>query len=373
VLKRQFLLQFAYSPFGGTSGIVRVVSLRMPQFRVDIPLEMSPYVHQVEASTRAFVRRFDLAATEADRHHHERSLLGTLMSRAYPHSGLTELALVTDWISCMLVLDDQFDETDLGLAPDRLRAVAAEIISWLRADGVVEDPATAGAEFPLTAVFRPAFADLWRRTREYTSPTWRRRMAGHIAAFFDTCAWEAENRLAHRVPTFKEYLDRRGIALMPYLDLIEVTTHAEVPEEIYQLPEFVELNQALSDADLWTNDIFSCEKEALLGDPHNMVLVYQHEFGVDMQTAVDVAGEMTQERFDRFAELSRMFPDEVLGDDVDPSTQDLIRAHVAGLGSWLTGQLQWRYESLRFDPTRPEVISAAGTTPLASSSLRGED
>ncbi len=325
----------------------------MPEIRVDFPTEISPFVDDVEASTRAFVRRFDLAATEADRRHHERALFGTLMSRAYPHAGRAELGLVTDWVSTMLVLDDYFDETDLGLAPDELRAVTAEILSWLRADGVVADPATGGAKHPVTVVFRPAVADLWRRTCEYTSPTWRARLAGHFGEFFETCVWEAENRLADRTPGLKEYLANRSRSfLLPYLDLVEVTTHAEVPEEIYRLPEFTEMNQALSDADLGTNDLFTCEKEAALGDQHNLVLVYQHEHDTDLQTAVDAVGAMTQERYDRFSELSRMFPDEVLGADADPSTKDLIRTHVACLRSWLTGQLRWRFETKRADPNR---------------------
>ncbi|MER7789191.1 hypothetical protein [Streptomyces sp. NPDC097640] len=342
------------------------MTLQYPPIRADFPAEISPFVDQVEDSTRAFVRRFGLVPDEASRLHHERSLLGTLMSRAYPHAEPTELALVTDWISCMLVLDDQFDETDLGLAPERLRLVCDAVLGWLTPDGsVAKAPSAAtAAEHSLLAVFRPAFADLWRRTRPYTSDTWRIRMAGHIAAFFEVCVWEAENRRAGRVPGLEEYIRMRGRALMPYLDLIEVTTHAEVPPEIYRLPEFTELNQSLSDADLWTNDLFSCEKEDLLGDPHNLVLVHRHAHGTDLQTSADAVGAMIQGRFDRFTELSRAFPAVPLGDGLDPDLTRMLRRHVAGLRSWLSGQLQWRYETLRFDPGRPEVISATGSTPL---------
>ncbi|MEV0370854.1 hypothetical protein AB0I10_13635 [Streptomyces sp. NPDC050636] len=318
----------------------------------------------MEESTRAFVRRFGLVPDEGARRHHERSLLGTLMSRAYPHSGPVELALVTDWISCMLVLDDQFDETRLGQEPERLRKVCDEVLGWLTADGIVTEGPSASVDRSITRAFRPAYADLWRRTAPYTSDTWRARLAGHIGAFFETCVWEAENRLTGRTPGLDEYIGHRGRALMPYLDLIEVTTHAEIPEEIYRLPEFTEMNQALSDADLWTNDLFSCEKEALLGDPHNLVLVHQHEHGTDLQTAADAVGEMVQDRFDRFTELSRTFPGPALAAELPPAGIDMLHRHVEGMRSWLSGQLQWRVETLRFDPTRPEVTSATGSTPL---------
>ncbi|AYN39408.1 hypothetical protein D9753_11340 [Streptomyces dangxiongensis] len=340
------------------------MTLSMPPLRSDFPARISPFTDSVEQSTRAFVDRFGLVPDQASRDHHARSLLGTLMSRAYPDSGERELALVTDWISCMLVLDDQFDETQLGQDPDRLRRVCDEVLGWLPADGTVPERPPAPVEASLSRVFRPAYADLWRRTAPYTSATWRARFAGHIGAFFDTCVWEARNRLTGRVPSVAEYIDHRGRALMPYLDLIEVTTHAEVPEEIYRLPEFTEMNQALSDADLWTNDLFSCEKEALLGDPHNLVLVHRHEHGCDLQTSVDAVGAMVQERFDRFTELSRSFPGPVLAADLSPAGRASLSHHIEGLRSWLSGQLQWRYETGRFDPTRPEVVSATGSTPL---------
>ncbi|WP_406055733.1 hypothetical protein OG462_07650 [Streptomyces sp. NBC_01077] len=339
------------------------MSLRMPHIHVEFPPELSPFADRAEAGARAFVSRFGLAPDEAARRHHERSLLGTLMGRAYPHSGAEELQLVTDWISCMLVLDDQFDETSLGTEPERLREVCDEVLGWFTEDGSVDD-APGPAAHTLTQVFRPAYADLWRRTAPLTSPAWRRRLAAHIGAFFDTCVWESENRLTGRVPGLDEYIGHRGRALMPYLDLIEVTTHFEVPEEIYTLPAFAEMNAALSDADLWTNDLFSCEKEALLGDPHNLVLVHRHAHGTDLQTAADAVGEMVQGRFDRFTELSSSFVERLTPAQRELLPADRLERHVAGLRSWLTGQLQWRFETQRFDPTRPEVTSAAGSTPL---------
>ena len=111
----------------------------MPHIHVEFSPELSPYAQQAEAGTRAFVARYGLAPDEAARRHHERSLLGTLMGRAYPHAGASELQLVTDWISTMLVLDDQFDETSLGTDPARLRQVCDEVLGWFTTDGSVDD------------------------------------------------------------------------------------------------------------------------------------------------------------------------------------------------------------------------------------------
>ncbi|MFF4077775.1 hypothetical protein ACFYZN_00025 [Streptomyces sp. NPDC001777] len=338
-------------------------ALQMPHINVEFLPRISPLAKRVEGHTREFVGKYGLVPDEVSRRHHEDSLLGTLMARAYPYAGFDELALVTDWISCMLVLDDQFDETRLGAEPDRLREVCATVLGWLPSEGVAPVAGTAG-EDSFTAAFRPAFHDLWERTCARTTPVWRRRFTTHIADFFETCAWEAANRAAGRPPEFEEYLRMRGCALMPYLDLVEVARHWEVPDAVYGLPEFTEMNRALSDADLWTNDLFSCEKEALLGDPHNLVLVHQRTHATDLQTAADAVAVMIQARADRFTELAAGCYENARRAGADDSMREALEHHVEGLRTWLSGQLQWRFETGRFDPDRPEIVDASGITPL---------
>lgn len=335
----------------------------MPHINVEFLPHISPLADRVEGHTREFVRRFGLVPDDASRRHHENSLLGTLMARAYPYAEFAELALVTDWISCMLVLDDQFDETRLGTEPDRLRQVCATVLGWLPPEGVPPLPDTA-AEDSFTAAFRPAFRDLWERTCTHTTPVWRKRFTKHIAAFFETCVWEAANRSTGRLPELDEYLRMRGCALMPYLDLVEVARHWEVPEAVYGLSEFAEMNQALSDADLWTNDLFSCEKEALLGDPHNLVLVHRRAHGTDLQVAADAVAVMIQARADRFTALAARCYENARRAGGDDQMREALERHVEGLRTWLSGQLQWRFETGRFDPARPEVVDASGITPL---------
>jgi hypothetical protein len=332
------------------------VGLRPPDLQVPFPLEINPSARHAEQHGRDFVRRFGLVPGEASRRHHDESLLGTLIARTYPTAARADIELITDWMSCMLVVDDQFDETELGIQPDRLRQVADQILEWLPVTG--GPPAGGGRESPFAA----AFTDLWQRTCVHMSVEWRRRFVGHVDRFFDCCRWEAHNRLHRLVPGLAEYRSMRGRALMPYLDFIELTTRAEIPDPIYHRPELTELYQSLSDAVLWTNDLFSCEKEALLGDVHNLVLVYQHAHGTDLQTAADVAGEMIQDRIDTFVTLVREFREGRLLSHIDGDLRDTLDRHVTAMCSWLRGQLQWRYETHRFDPDRPEILTAADSS-----------
>jgi hypothetical protein len=317
--------------------------VRLPVLDVPFPLGTNPATERAERHGRDFVRRFGLISDEAALAHHDGSLLGSLIGHAYPEAAPADLELVTDWIGCNLVLDDLFDETELGRHPDRMREYCRRVIGWLP---VGDEPAAAD-----DSPFAAAYADLWRRARLVMSRGWCRRFVGHFESFLDCCCWEAENRLTGRIPSPRRYRAMRGRALMPYLDLIELTRHAEIPDEVYRLPAFTELNQALSDAVLWTNDMFSCEKEELLGDVHNLVTAYRHADGMSMQEAVDLVGVLIQDRINEFAELAdRFVADQVPG--ADGGLRDQLSGHLSTMRAWLRGQLEWRYETYRFSPDR---------------------
>lgn len=323
---------------------LRVDSIvKLPVLDVPFPLGTNPATERAEQHGRDFVRRFGLVSDEAALAHHDGSLLGSLIGHAYPEAAAADLELVTDWIGCNLVLDDLFDETELGRQPGRMREYCRRVISWLP---VGDEPVPAD-DSPFVA----AYGDLWRRARLVMSQGWCRRFVAHFGSFLDCCCWEAENRLAGRIPSPERYRVMRGRALMPYLDLIELTRHAEIPDEVYELPAFTELNQALSDAVLWTNDMFSCEKEELLGDVHNLVTAYRHADGLGMQQAVDLVGTLIQDRIDRFAEFARRFVDEQLP-GADDELHHLVSGHLRTMRSWLRGQLEWRYETHRFSADR---------------------
>lgn len=125
-----------------------------------------------------------------------------------------------------------------------------------------------------------------------------------------------------------------------------MATGAELPEPDDQPADLVELHRAVSDADLWTNDLFSCVQEAERGDPHNLVLVLAEARNRAPDDAVRDVAEMVQGRIDTVARLvSRVEEHGVPG-----LSDSGLAAHLHSLQCWVSGQLVWRYETGRFVP-----------------------
>ncbi|BCK56087.1 terpene synthase family protein [Nocardia wallacei] len=312
--------------------------MRFPSLPIPFAASINPYAERAERHCRWFVRHFGLVTTDEAERHFDESLLGILVSRACPRADRETVELLADWMGCNLVLDDLFDETDIGEEPPRLRAFCDRVLDWLREDG---------SAAPDDSPFARAYTDIWTRTCARASPTWRRRFREHFGQFLSRCVWEANNRRSGVIPGVDEYLRMRACAFMPYIDLLELVGHREIPEHLYRTAIVSELNQTLSDCVLWTNDLFSCEKEYTLGDVHNLVIVLAEEKRISLQQAADIVGDMIRDRIDRFADISTAIAGSWALEHTDMPTRDILIGHVDNMRSWLSGQMQWRFETKR--------------------------
>lgn len=313
--------------------------MRYPNLSIPFPLETNPFAEQAEQHGRWFVRHFGLVTTEEAKRHFDESLLGILVSRACPRADQETIELIADWMACNLVLDDLFDETEIGEDPDQLREFCIQMLTWLPEEG----PLIARDDSP----FARAYTDLWARTSARTSLVWRRRFREHFGLFLNRCVWESNNRKNGVTPGVDEYLRMRACAFMPYIDLLELVARYEIPEYLYQTSIISELNQSLSDCVLWTNDIYSCEKEYSLGDVHNLVVVLAGAKSIDLQEAADIVGDKIRSRIDEFASVSTEIVEAWAPGQADPSTRTALVEHVYNMRSWLRGQMQWRFETKR--------------------------
>lgn len=322
--------------------------MRYPEFHIPFPLAINPYADRAEQHGREFVRRFDLVLTDDAKRHFDESLLGILVSSACPRADRVTLELLADWMACNLVLDDLFDETEIGMDPIRLRKLCDQVVAWLPATG----PVANHDDSP----FARAYADLWKRSCVHMGPTWRQRFNHHFAEFFNRCVWEAENRKNQRIPPVDEYIKMRACGFMPYVDLLELAAHWEIPQDIYSAEIFGELNLALSESILWMNDLFSSEKEYRLGDVHNLVVVIRHADGIDLQTAADAVSEMIQGRINDFVTLSQRFSEEYIPTWHDSLVRAALTRHITNMRSWMRGQLHWRYQTKRNEYRNLRVV-----------------
>lgn len=77
-------------------------------------------------------------------------------------------------------------------------------------------------------------------------------------------------------------------------------------------------------------------------DDHNLIVVIMHQEKVDVQTAMDIAGDMFKENMDRFFLERDNLPS--WGPEIDKQV-DLF---VDGLGYWISGNINWSFETERY-------------------------
>ncbi|MGH8534212.1 MAG: terpene synthase family protein, partial [Gammaproteobacteria bacterium] len=204
-----------------------------------------------------------------------------------------------------------------------------------------------------------ALHDLCERLRACMPRPWMMRFAYGVADYFEACEWEARNRAQGIWPEPTVYMQMRPYtgALYPLLDLIEITEGTVLPLSVRKHPLFQDLIGITRNVICWSNDIFSLEKERAHHDLHNLVLILQRHDGLSLQEAVDRVAELTGGQVRRFIELEALLPS--FGAPLDAD----VRRFIAGLRSWMRGNLDWSYESGRYGPT-------SASAPMSSSEPR---
>jgi hypothetical protein len=260
-----------------------------------------------------------------------------LIARAYPEASQSDLTLVTAWLTVTFGLDDTL-ETTLGRDPDRLRAVGARIVGYLRGEPV---------DLPYAELGRTicsALADVWRRTRDLAGPAWRERFVQHVGEYLDGNVWEATNRLTGHRPDPVEYrrMRRHSAATGMFFDLIEPLRGIELPTEVLTDPEVSALRGYADNVVAWFNDLVSWPKEQAAGDRHNLVLVLREAHGLSTVDAVYAAIAEHDNAVYAFLEArERVFA----GPCRDVEGLD---GFVADLAHWIRGNVDWSQESGRY-------------------------
>jgi hypothetical protein len=320
--------------------------------RLIATFEMFPY--QVHADVdRARAHLSDWAGQtglvgEATRTRFEKADFGWFAAMVYPIADRTGLYLTADWFAWLFMVDDQLDDGAEGRDPDRLRTVF---------DGMRAVLTGAGPAAGTAGVAVSSLANLWRRTAPLQTPRWRRRFAAHLTECLTTAAtWEAGNRRAGIVPDPATYIAKRRHtgAIYVCMDLIDVVSGLDVPDEVYDSASFRTALDAASDVVCWTNDVFSLDKERALGEVHNLVYVMQYHHGWDRATALERACAAIA---DRIVDFRRAEARLLAG---RPEHAEMLTRYTAGMRSWMRGNVDWSSRTRRYrDPATAGHLESA--------------
>jgi pentalenene synthase/avermitilol synthase len=267
------------------------------QFDVPFVARLNPAVPGAVSRHLAWLERFRLLPRAGAVDEYLDWRFPDLTARWFPAAVGRDLDLILDAYAWMVVLDGQWD-SPVGRDPVVVRDAVDNLMSVVR-----------GSRYRSCAA-ADALADIWNRQGEGMSGPWRERAAGNWERFFASVVEEAVNRRVGAVPTEAEYRNNRDTTgyMWILLDFTERLRHYEVPEVVREAPEF----QGLIRSYIWAHnviqDLFSFEREAVQGDVHNIVFVFEHHRRISRAAAIDLAVSVVREEFKAFVAAEAALP-----------------------------------------------------------------
>ncbi|OSZ57578.1 Geosmin synthase [Streptomyces pharetrae CZA14] len=206
---------------------------------------------------------------------------------------------------------------------------------------------------PVNAMER-SLIDLWGRTTAGMDEEARRGLKNAVNVMTESWVWEVSNQIQHRIPDPVDYLEMRRATFGSdmTMSLCRMGHGPSVPPEVYRSGPVRSLENAAMDFACLLNDVFSYQKEIEYeGEMHNAVLVVQNFFGIDYPAALDIVGDLLNQRMEQFEHvLATEIP--VVCEDFSLSDEERagLDSYVVALQNWMAGILNWHRSVNRYKP-----------------------
>jgi Terpene synthase family 2, C-terminal metal binding len=313
--------------------------------RSPFPYQVNEHAELARAQLTGWTLDAGLVHKESARKRFEKADFGWFVAMVYPTASASHLELVANWFAWLFLVDDQLDDGGFGRDPEWVR----RSVRLMRT--ILENPGTVPADVPAVIT---SLTDLWVRTVVDASAAWRQRFTGHLVDCLETAAvWEVGNRVQGIVPDEDTYIAKRRHtgAIYVCMDLIEIVERLDVPGRVYDSPRFAAALDAACNVVVWTNDVYSLEKERSVGEVHNLVYVVEHHRGLDRSAALAQVCAAIE------AETQRYLASEIELLRAYPRHADMLVPYLAGMRTWMRGNLDWSARTRRYQPT--DAVSPA--------------
>ncbi|MGW0802258.1 terpene synthase family protein [Nonomuraea sp. NPDC002799] len=358
----------------------RVGATRIPDLYVPFPLRLSPHLDAARRNIVDWCQAMGLLESQPgvagsavwDRDKLIDYDLSLCAAGLHPDASAEELDLASFWLAWGTYGDDYFP-----VVFGRSRNLAAAKITvdrfslFMPLDGSPPPP-------PASALER-GLADVWARTVAPMPPADRRKLRRAVETMCEGWLWELANELARHVPDPVDYLEMRRLTFGCELtmSLTRLRHSKGIPEAFYRSGPVRALENAMMDAGLLINDIFSYQKEIeFQGEVHNCVLVVQNFFDCDRAAALTIVNDLLTGRVREFEHLvANELP--IVCDDfgLDEVARQDVEAFVTELRDWLAGIRHWHLNCFRYDEAslrrhhRPPQWRLGGPTGLGTSAV----
>ncbi|THH10890.1 hypothetical protein EW145_g1025 [Phellinidium pouzarii] len=301
------------------------------------PISLHPQYKKVSLESNAWIGTYDVLRSDTYSFFTriDTPLLG---SYVYPYATYDKLRIVGDLINMTFAMDAISDEQD-GVAARSTMDLHVKVLLSGRSDD--------SAMTQMTLSFR-------ERAMEQFGPNSLRRFLTNYKNYCEAVGTEAAYRDRGMILSLEEYriFRRENGGVKPFFDLIEPCSGIDLPDMVFEDPTFKRIYNAALDMILWPNDIYSYQKEQT--EPgcasSNYITVVMKEKGLTIQQAFDYAGAEFQSLVSQFIKDKLALPSFGAAVDAD------LKYYIAGLESWVSGHLQFSFETQRyFGEDREEV------------------
>lgn len=332
----------------------RVGPSEIPDLYVPFDLKLSPHLDAARRDTVAWCGEMGMLEPQAgvagSAVWDERKVididLPLCAAGLHPDASHEELNLASFWLAWGTYGDDYFP-----VVFGRSRNLTAAKVTVARFGEFMPLDGSA-TPAPASALER-GLADVWARTAGPMPLADRRKLRVSVEQMCAAWLWELAAEIAHHVPDPVDYLEMRRLTFGSEMTMnLSRLRHSKgIPEEFYATGSMVALENAMMDAGMLINDVFSYQKEIEFdGEVHNCILVVQSFFDCDYPTALTIVNDLLTSRVQQFQHIvAEELP--IVCDDfgLDREARRDVDAFVLELHNWLAGILNWHRHCFRYD------------------------
>ena len=298
---------------------------------------LNEYHAWVEEQNLAWLSKFGLLEDADEAAEVEKAAFHALAALVHHDDPLESLELASNFISFLFYFDDMVDSatSEIGTSFQLTREVADRMMRGVH--GRV--PALGDEELPIcqasrerVAALQCALADISARLRLFTTD-----ITPYIDAmqeYLDGVVHEAQIRDVCSCFTTVEAYDALRVlvsGVRPCLELGAIVRGIQIPESVRASGPFKDMRRACNLNCSYINDLFSYQKEALVGETSNIVMVIEQASECAPRAALREAFELTSQTVVDYLRASR----ELEGGDADTA------AYMTLMENWMRGNLEW--------------------------------
>ncbi|KAG9014251.1 hypothetical protein FRB94_013561 [Tulasnella sp. JGI-2019a] len=313
-------------------------------------LHVNPHYEAASAESDAWFDSFGIHRGSR-RDEFKIAKFGLLTAMSYAQADHAHLRNCCDFMSWLFAFDDLTDDGGLRENIDGMKKAAKIMMDALR------NPKTYKTEFKVGETLR----SFWERASATASEGTQRRFVETCQLYVNAIYQQVVNRRHDQIPTFESFIQLRRdtSAVKLVFSLIEYSLNLTLPDAVFDDPIIKSLEQGANDILTWANDIYSFNVEQSKGDTQNLVVIAMHEFGLNIQQAVDHVGSRIRSRIDQYVMEKRLVPS--FG---SPQIDAQVVTYIGGMEDSVIGVLHWSFDSKRYFGDEHERIKRDRTVTL---------